>query len=413
MALLAQAFEGVRIAIGALRTNLLRTILTTLGVVVGIFVVVIMGWLLQGLDKAMNDTISLFGNDVIYIDKFDWSGQVRWSEMRNRKDITMKQAEELQSLMTTPQTIAPMARQQGETVKKEGNKVTDIIIIGTTSSYAAMLGDAVTSGRFLSPVEDHYRQNTAVIGYALALSLFPREDPLGKTIKIKGRSFTVVGTLKKRATFIFKDVDNELYMPLRSFLSIYGSSTSLTIGLKAGSEERLADVRSEAMGVMRNVRNIAPDKKSDFGMNEAQQFRDQIATFRLTVWAAGIGLTALSFIVGVIGIVNIMYVAVTERTKEIGVRKALGAPRRSILFQFLVEAATLCLLGAVVALALSSIVMISVTSLFEWASFLPSFVPLHLLATATLVSLFVGVVAGFLPALRASKMDPVTALRFD
>lgn len=413
MALLSQALEGVRIALGALRTNLLRTILTTLGVVVGVFVVVLMGWLLQGLDKALNDTISLFGNDVIYVDKFDWSGRKNWRDMMNRKPITLQQAEQLAGKLMTPQAVAPVARQQSETIKKDGDRTNNIMVIGTSSSYGEMLGDAVVAGRFLAPVEDQYRQNTAVIGYAIARTLFPREDPLGKTIKIQGRTFTIVGTLKQRSTFLFKEIDNELYIPLRSFLSIYGSQSSLSISIKAGSDLLMDEVRSETLGAMRSIRNVAPGDEPDFGMNEAQQFREQMAVFRMTVWGAGIGLTALSFIVGVIGIVNIMFVAVTERTKEIGVRKALGAPRRAILFQFLVEAATLCLLGAIVALVLSSAVMLAVTSFFEWASFLPAFVPLHLLAVATLVSIGVGVVAGLVPALRASKMDPVTALRFD
>lgn len=413
MAIFAQVLEGIRIALGALRNNLLRTILTTLGVVGGIVCVVLMGVLLQGLDKAMNDIISLFGNDVLYLDKFDWSGGVDWKEMRNRKDITLEQVEEFEELMTTPQTIAPLARQEGVTVKRDGERVNGAIIVGTTSDYSAMLGDVVASGRFLSPAEDQYRQNVAVIGYALAENLFPYEDPLGKTFKIRGRRFTVVGILEQRASLLIKHVDNEVYIPMRSYMAIYGSGTSVTIAVKAGSEDRLDNVRSEATGVMRRVRNIAPGADPDFGINEAQQFRDEVAGLRLIVWSAGIGLTALSFIVGVIGIVNIMFVAVSERTKEIGIRKAVGAPRRAIVFQFLVEAATLCLLGALVALVISSLLLFATTTLFDLDSFLPQFIPLHLLAIATTVSIGVGVVAGLLPAFRASRMDPVTALRSD
>lgn len=413
MALFAQAIEGVRIALGALRTNLLRTSLTTLGVVVGIAFVILMGWFLQGLDRALDDTISLFGNDVLYVDKFDWSGREDWNMMRNRKDITIEQAEEIEALLTTPEVVVPTARRQGIQIKRENLKVNSATIIGTMSTYTPLLGDQVAEGRFLSPFEDHFRQNVVVIGFALAGSLFPNSSPLGREVKIKGRKFTVIGVLKKRATFMFKEVDNELYIPLKSYLAIFGGGSSLTIAIKAGGEERLDEVRAETIGVMRRVRNLTPGEKEDFGINEAQQFRDQIATLRLTVWSAGIGLTALSFIVGVIGIINIMFVAVTERTKEIGIRKALGAPRRTILFQFLVESATLCLMGALVAFVFCSALMLLITTSFEWASFLPSFIPPYLLFIATAVSVGVGIVAGVIPAFRAARMDPVTALRFD
>jgi putative ABC transport system permease protein len=413
MALFAQAVEGVRIALGALRTNLLRTSLTTLGVVVGIAFVILMGWFLQGLDKALDDTISLFGNDVLYIDKFDWSGREDWNQMRNRKDITLSQAEEVEQLLTTPQAVVPTIRRQGIQVKRENHKVSNTIMFGTLSTYAPLLGDQVAEGRFLSPIEDHFRQNVVVIGYALAESLFPGSDPIGQEVKIKGRNFRVIGVLKKRATFMFKEVDNEFYIPLKSFMSIFGGGSSLTIAVKAGGEDRMDEVRAETIGVMRRVRNLVPGQKEDFGLNEAQQFRDQIATLRLTVWSAGIGLTALSFIVGVIGIVNIMFVAVTERTKEIGIRKALGAPRRTILFQFLVESATLCLMGALVAFIFCSILMFIITTTFDWASFLPTFISPSLLFIATAVSIAVGIIAGIIPAFRAAKMDPVTALRFD
>lgn len=413
MALFAQAVEGVRIALGALRTNLLRTSLTTLGVVVGIAFVILMGWFLQGLDKALNDTISLFGDDVLYIDKFDWSGREDWDKMRNRKDITLAQAEEVEQLLTTPQTVVPTVRKQGIQVKRDNLKISNTTLLGTLSTYAPLLGDQVAEGRFLSPIEDHFRQNVVVIGFALAGSLFPNDNPIGQEVKIKGRNFTVIGVLKKRATFMFKEVDNELYIPLKSYLSIFGGGSSLTIAVKAGGEDRMDEVRAETIGVMRRVRNLNPGEKEDFGLNEAQQFRDQIATLRVTVWSAGIGLTALSFIVGVIGIINIMFVAVTERTKEIGIRKALGAPKRTIVFQFLVESATLGLMGALVAFVFCSVLMLIITTAFEWASFLPTFISLDLLLIATVVSVLVGIIAGVIPAFRAARMDPVMALRFD
>lgn len=413
MALFAQAIEGIRIALGALTANILRTSLTIIGVVVGIAVVIVMGWLLQGLDNAFENTIQIFGNDVLYVDKFDWSGRVDWSEMRNRKDITLNQATRVQELLTSAQSIAPTMRSRGESIKKGNTKTNNATIFGTTSDYTSILGENISDGRFLSPFEDQFQQNVAVIGYALVENLFPHENPVGQTIKIKGRPFTVIGTLKKRATFLLKDVDNQIFIPLQSYLSIFGRNRSITLAIKAESEQQLDAVRDETMGVMRRVRNIAPGDKEDFGINEAQQFRDQIAVLRAMLWTTGIGLTALSFIVGVIGIVNIMFVAVSERTKEIGIRKALGAPKRAILFQFLVEASTLCLIGAIIAFALCSLAIALLTSFVEAASVLSPYIPPHILLVATVVSIAVGIGAGLVPAFRAAKMDAVAALRAD
>lgn len=413
MAFIAQAVEGVRIALGALAANILRTSLTILGIVVGIVVVILMGWSLQGLDTVFENTIQMFGDDVLYVDKFDWSGRVDWSEMRNRKDITLSQATKAQELLTSAQSVVPTIRGNGNQVKKGNVKANSVIVFGTTSDYTTILGENIASGRFLSPFEDRFQQNVVVIGDALVQNLFPNENPIGQIIKIKGRPFTVIGTVKKRATFLFKQADNQIFIPLRSYLALYGRNRSITLAIKAGNEQQLDAVRDETIGVMRRVRNIEPGEKEDFGINEAQQFRDQVAAFRAVVWTTGIGLTALSFIVGVIGIVNIMFVAVSERTKEIGIRKALGAPRRAILFQFLVEAATLCLVGAFIAFALCSAVIAAITTSFEQASSLPPYIPPHLLFIATVVSILVGIAAGIVPAFRAAKMDVVAALRTD
>lgn len=406
-----ETIEGLRIALQALNSNKLRSALTTLGVVVGITFVILTGWLLQGLDSALDKTISLIGTDVVYVDKFDWSGGKKWSETRNRKDITLKQAEQLIEKLKTPQLAVPSVRKWANTIKYGSQYLEGITVIGTTSLYSGIAVGTITDGRFFAPVEDMYRSYVAVLAYNVATALFPNGDAVGKTIKIRGQSFTVIGTIEKQGTLIMDFIDNQIYIPLRTFSSMYGTDYSVTVAVRAGSEERLDNVRMETIGAMRQIRNIAPDQDADFSINESQAFRDSIANIRLTVWGVGIGMTVLSFIVGIIGIMNIMFVSVTERTKEIGVRKALGAKRRSILFQFLVEAGTLCFSGALVAFVFCSALMFIATALIEQASFLTPYIPPDLLAIAATVSFIVGVAAGILPALRAARMDPVDALR--
>jgi len=213
-------------------------------------------------------------------------------------------------------------------------------------------------------------------------------------------------------------IDNQVFMPLGSFLKIYGGNNrNIAIGIKAKSEDMLDEIREESRGIMRSIRNLQPGAEDDFSINETKAFENQTATLKLYVWGIGIGMTVLSFLVGIIGIMNIMFVSVAERTKEIGIRKAIGAKNRSILIQVISEATVLCLLGAFISLIFCSIIAYSVATILPkfipQAGFLQAFLPLELLIIASLVSLFVGILAGLIPALRASNLDPVEALRFE
>jgi len=213
-------------------------------------------------------------------------------------------------------------------------------------------------------------------------------------------------------------IDNQVFIPLFAFRSSFGFfGRSFSVGLKAGSEKMLNIVRDEAVGHMRSIRNVPPIAEDDFSINEMKAFDQQAKNIRLGIWIVGMGLTLLAFIVGSIGIMNIMYVSVTERTKEIGVRKAIGARRSSILSQFLIESALLCLTGAVVAFPIAQILVGSTQYLAvhvleqDWAAVVSPFVPLGLLGIAVAVSIIVGLLAGLMPAIKASGLDPVEALR--
>jgi putative ABC transport system permease protein len=409
--ILYEILEGFKIAAQAITSNKLRAVLTTLGVVIGITFVILTGWMLKGLDAALDQTISLIGTDIVYVDKYDWAGGRRWSETRNRKDVTYEQAEKLIERLSTAQLAVPSVRRWSNTVKYGSQYLEGITIIGTTSEYSGIAVGNIEQGRFFSPLEDTYRTYVAVLAYNVTQTLFPNGDAIGQTIKIKGVPFTVIGTIEKQGTLLMDFIDNQIYIPLRVFFSMYGSDRSITVAVRAGSEERLPEVRLETIGLMRQIRNLRPDEDIDFSLNESKAFRDSIAQIRLTVWGVGIGMTVLSFIVGIIGIMNIMFVSVTERTKEIGIRKALGARQRSILLQFLLESAALCFTGALFAFVLCSVLIFAGTMFIEQASFLSPYIPPDLLGIAALVSFIVGILAGMIPAIRAARMDPVEALR--
>lgn len=415
---LSEINETIKIAFNAIWVNKLRSFLASLGVVVGISFVLLTGWILTALDGALEDTFNLIGADMLYVDKWDWAGGKRWEDIRQRKPISLPQAKELCERMTSSELALPIARRFGGAIKYKENKIDGVTVQGTKSGYGLTPGGTIIQGRFFNENEDNYSANVVVLGYGVNKTLFPNNDGIGKTLKIAGNNFSVIGVVKKQSTVMMDFIDNQVYVPLTSFVGTFGSfRRSLSVAIKAGSKERLDIVRAEAEGVMRTIRNIKPGQDNDFSINETKAFEETIKTFRMYVWGIGIGMTILSFIVGIIGIMNIMFVSVAERTKEIGIRKAIGAPKRSILFQFIIESAVLCFIGALTSLALcSSLVFGAATILpkyYESLSFLSPIMPYELFVIATIVSVVVGILAGLIPAYRAANLDPVDALRFE
>jgi len=414
---LSEVQESFRIATESLRVNLLRSILTTSGVVVGVVLVVLMGWTISGLDAVWEQTISIIGKDMIYIDKWNWAGGGNWRQAEARKDITYEQAIALRGRMESAEETIPLVRKWGGSVGL-GNTSLRCSIMGTTSVYGNTSAGTTMEGRFFNEIEEREAEKVVVVGYSIKKNLFPNESPIDQSIKIAGVPYRIVGVVEKRG-FLFMDfIDNQVFIPLFAFRSSFGFfGRSFSVGLKAGSEKMLNIVRDEAVGHMRSIRNVPPIAEDDFSINEMKAFDQQAKNIRLGIWIVGMGLTLLAFIVGSIGIMNIMYVSVTERTKEIGVRKAIGARRSSILSQFLIESALLCLTGAVVAFPIAQILVGSTQYLAvhvleqDWAAVVSPFVPLGLLGIAVAVSIIVGLLAGLMPAIKASGLDPVEALR--
>lgn len=414
---LSEVQESFRIAVASLRVNLMRSILTTAGVVVGVVLVVLMGWTISGLDAVWEKTISIIGKDMIYIDKWNWAGGGNWRLMEARKDITFEQATALSMRMESAEETIPLTRKWGGSVSL-GNTSLRCSIMGTTTNYGNTSAGTTMEGRFFSDIEEREAEKVVVIGFNIKKNFFPDESPIDKSIKIAGVPYRIVGVIEKRG-FLFMDfIDNQVFIPLYAFRSSFGFfDRSFSVGLKAGSEKMLNIVRDEAIGHMRSIRNVPPAAEDDFSINEMKAFDEQAKKIRLGIWVVGIGLTLLAFIVGSIGIMNIMYVSVTERTKEIGIRKAIGARRASILAQFLIESSMLCLIGALIAFPIAQILVGSAQYLavhvFEqdWAAVVSPFVPLNLLGIAVGVSIVVGLLAGILPAIKASGLDPVEALR--
>lgn len=399
-------------AVAALTQNKLRAVLTTLGVVIGISTVLLMGWFLSGLDNALEQTLSIFGDDVLYVDKWDWTGET-WMESRNRQPITMDQYQRAKQRIRTAQYVVPSSQRNARQVKYGDLLLEGVPVMGAGAEYTNVIGNSYTAGRFFNETEDAGGASVAVLGPQVAENLFPDGNPIGRTIRVNGLPFTVIGTMPKRGALGMDFVDRQIIVPLRRFFALFPDERDVTICVKAGGTDKLEEVRYETIGVMRGVRRVAPGAKDDFAVNEQQAFRQQMDQLRVIVFSVGIAMTGLSFLVGSIGIMNIMFVSVTERTKEIGVRKAMGATRISILIQFLVEAVMLCLIGSLIAFVITSLLALAGSSVAEGlgVTFLAPTLPASQIGVAILVSVIVGVLAGIIPAFRGARMDPVDALR--
>ncbi|MFA5832527.1 MAG: ABC transporter permease [Bacteroidota bacterium] len=400
--------EGLGISFQAIRANKMRSVLTTLGIVIGIVSVTLMGTAIEGMSRSFNEMVSKLGADVLYVQKFSWfSSEEEWLASRNRKNIDLKQFRAVRDQGTTISALSPVTGRRAP-IKYRSITSDGISVQGVNDQYVQVAGLNLEMGRFFSQSESNGARPVTVLGYTTAEKLFPNENPLGKNVKIGAHTFRVVGVATKQGSFLGMDFDNTAFIPITNFLQKFANHRrGLTIQVKAANINDLDNTKEEIRGIMRKVRGVKPGVKDDFSINQQEMF---IQTFnQIGGVIAGIGLfiTALSLFVGAIGIMNIMFVSVTERTKEIGIRKAIGAKRSTILFQFLIESAALALFGGIIGIIISYPLSLMINQI------LPTSMPLSVVGIAIFISLLVGVVSGFLPANRASKMDPVEALRHE
>jgi putative ABC transport system permease protein len=290
---------------------------------------------------------------------------------------------------------------------KHGNRsATAVRVVGTTEAFLLTGGIAVAQGRFLSEREAQGGRPVCVLGAQTATNLFPVGSPLGARVYIGGFPFEVIGVLEKQGEFLGAfSLDNQVVIPIGQFSELFRRFPEIAIQVKARSVDALEDTREEVRALMRKIRRLAPGAPDDFAVNQQDQFLKTFNRVIGTIATAGLFITGLALFVGGIGIMNIMFVSVAERTREIGIRKAIGAKRRAILMQFLTEAAAICLLGGLIGLG------IAWPATWALARFMPATLSLPIVGAALLVSLLTGVVAGFLPAWRAARLSPVEALR--
>ena len=403
----AELKEGLFIAWSAIRANKLRSSLTTLGIVIGIVTVTLMGTAIEGLNRSFMKSISSIGADVLYVQRMDWiiSSHEDWHRMRQRRQITMAQAQTIIRQTGFAQAVAPVA-QTDRSIKYKNRDADTVGVIGTTDAYSLSSGTSIAQGRFISAAESEGGRPVCVLGSTVASNLFKADPPIGARVKLGEQNFDVVGVFEPvGGMFGEGGVDNQVIVPLNQFLVAFNSNPDLVLQVKVGGARDLDEAREELRSVTRKVRRLAPNDEDDFSINQQDQIVDAFHRIAGTIAAVGLFITGLSLFVGGIGIMNIMFVSVTERTKEIGIRKAIGAKRRTILIQFLIEAAVICLLGGLVGLALAW----PATLVME--KYLPASLSPLIVVIALTVAAATGIISGFLPAWRAARMNPVDALR--
>ena len=407
MNLLTELKEGLAISWSAIRANTMRSVLTTLGIVIGIVTVTLMGTALEGLNGAFLKAISSIGADVLFVSREDWSGgdtEAEWLRIQKRPHLTIEQANALERDLTLARAVTPLAFDQ-RMLKYEKRSAGGVQIIGSTDQLLLTGGISIADGRFLSAADAEGGRPMCVIGSTVATNLFPRESPLGKRIIIGTRPFEVIGVLEKQGD-LFGQFDNQAIIPLRQLTAAFLHTRDVEmIEIKVKDVADLENAKEELHSAMRRIRRLAPGDPDDFAINQQEQVLEMVHKVTAIIGGIGLFITGLSLFVGGIGIMNIMFVSVAERTREIGIRKAIGAKRRTILLQFLVEAATICLIGGAIGLGIAW----PVTLVMQ--QYMPAALSPTVVGLALLVSLVTGLLSGFVPAWRAARMNPVDALR--
>lgn len=399
-------------ALNSLWANKLRSSLTLLGVIIGVFTIIGMQSVIVGFQQNVYEEMSALGSNVFQVQKYpavNRGGRDR-HRFRNRKDITWEQGAAVQELATHVVAVGVENWQFGQTVKHRDKRTAPTVTIaGGTPEFAISNGYFVEFGRFLTDSDVLHNRNVAVIGVDIVEELFPFIDPLGKTIKVGGKPLRVVGVLEKKGSRFGNSRDNRVIIPLSTWQEMYGRNHSVNLTIRARSSEVYQQAMDEVTSILRTVRKVKPGEPNDFEIWSSESLTSNFDEMTKMVRYAAIGIASISLLVAGIGIMNIMIVTVTERTREIGVRKAIGAQRGDILRQFLVESIILSVFGGIVGV----IIGVIIAQVLGRVTPLPAAVPTWSIIVSLGFCSIIGLFFGLYPAAKAARMDPIESLRYE
>lgn len=412
-------YENLKMALDTLRSNKLRSFLTIIGVVIGVISVMLISSIISGINVAVEKQVESFGTRSIFLYKMDIG--IRTSmptrEERMRKPLTMEDAEALGKLPSIEVAVPFLDisnnffGQKINVTGKNGKTSSSVQMNGTLPEIEKTTSETLIEGRWFSQSESDEKANVCLIGDTVKESYFPFENPIGQTIEVGGTEFRIIGILQKREQLFGggggnNDQSNTIYMPMGAALKLKPNADDLFI-LAVAREGRLEKAKDEVQDLLRIRRNVKYGEKNNFAMETAASLIEQFGAITSGIFAAMVVISSIALLIGGLGVMNIMLVSVTERTREIGIRKAIGARQSDILLQFLIEAGTLTGFGGVVGLAIGW----GLTLLIK--IFFPSYVPLWAPIVGFVVSVGIGLVFGIYPAWKAARLDPIEALRYE
>ena len=410
-----EVLDGVGMALGAIKGNKFRAFLTILGVMIGVGSVIGLAAIIDGLDGAMAAEIDSLGSNIILVSKFV-PGEDReklTDEDRNRSPITINEARIIQEQATYIDGVAPrnyVFRRGGNEARYKSNKFNRPMFCGTWADFTKVRDLDVTQGRFLTEVDDQFRLMVCVIGADVKKTLFGNEDPIDAEIRVNGNKFVVVGVLEEVKSSFGNDNENrQITIPLSTFEKLHPWEEELGLMVRANSYENVDKAIDEVTGLLRAFRNVPYNKKNNFALTTQDQFKETVGNITKYIYIAMIVITSVGLMVGGIGVMNVMLVSVTERTREIGVRKAIGAKRSNIVLQFLIEAMTLSGAGGVIGVILGVLFGLGINAAFGF----PLSIPVFWIVVGFTVSVSVGLISGVYPAFKAARLDPIEALRYE
>lgn len=411
MRFFTEVIESLRIAFTAIKANKVRGMLTTLGIIIGIMAVVTTMTAANGLGNAFKESISALGSDVLYVSRTPWVFTGNWFEFRNRQNLTLKEAEKLKTKLKKAIAVNPTTSTE-KSIKYRSKIIEDVRIVGTTDKHIVVSSSLPEYGRFLTGFDIEFKKRVCVIGSEVKERLFEDVDPINKKMKIGRYYFLVVGVMEKQGSagsFGGPNFDNQIYIPITSFMKAFGGvDRNFSFAVKAPSQASMGDFEYELIGEMRKIRKLKPTEKDDFSINQMNTLVAAYNNVMGVVVMIGLMITGISLLVGGIGVMNIMFVSVTERTREIGIRKAIGAKRRSILIQFLFESSVICLFGGIIGVIAS----FGITALIN-SMVMPASISIPIIVVALVISALAGVFSGIIPAYKAAKLDPIESLRYE
>lgn len=404
--------ESFNIAKSAIAANKGRGTLTALGIIIGIVAVITTMTAANGLKNTFMQSFSSIGTDVLYVSRTPWVHMGNFMEFRNRRNISLEETKALAKALHGRGIVNPGINTR-LSVKFQSKTMDTVDVLGTTDTQVLVSSITPESGRFLTPFDVKYKKNVVVIGSNIAEVLFGTISPLDRKIKLGRYTYRVIGVMEEQGgnSFGGPNFDRRVYVPITTFIKTFGDQggrANFNLAIKAPSHEELSDFEFEVIGEMRKVRKLGPTQENDFAINKLDTLMGAYNSVMGVVMLIGLLITGISLFVGGVGVMNIMFVSVTERTHEIGIRKAIGAHRRSIMAQFLFESSIICLIGGVIGIVLAALLTYVINAVLMPASLSPV-----ILLTAIVISILVGVLSGIVPAWRGARLDPIEALRYE